>query len=206
MYDDYNPKKEILSNSLILFPLHSVEGEEYFDIIKSYSNYLNQIKKIENNFQKISVSLYWNDYENKEILNLFSECNINVHCMGHREKEPNFLKNFIDIVGNYEYVSSDTYSSAIFYSLYMKKKVFIYGESMLSEIDMEIIDESKHDKHLKKISELYPELSWSNFDHKCHYNIAEKELGVKHKKTPKELKRIFNWNILNLLSKLQCQA
>ena len=124
LYDDYNPEKKILSNSLILFPLHSVEGEEYFDIIKSYKNYLNQIKTIEDNFQRISVSLYWNDYRNKDVVELFTNQNINVYCMGQREKEPNFLKNFIDIVGNYEFVSSDSYSSAIFYSLYMRKKFF----------------------------------------------------------------------------------
>ena len=47
-----------------------------------------------------------------------------VHCMGYRDNEPRFLNKFIDTVERFEYVSSDTLSSAIFYSLYKGKKSF----------------------------------------------------------------------------------
>ena len=204
LYDNYNHEKEVFSNSLILFPLHSVKGERYFDIVKSYRNYLKQIKNIANRFQKISVSLYWDDYLNKDVVDLFINQNINVYCMGLREKEPNFLKNFIDIVGSYEYVSSDSYSSAIFYSLYMRKKVFLYGKSMLPELNIGSNDQSFRSESKNNIPKIYPKLNWINFDDKCHYEIAEKELGVMHKKTPKEIKQIFGWSlsktIMSLLS------
>lgn len=202
LYDEYNPKKEILSNSLILFPLHSVKNEEYYDIIKSYKNYLKQIKNIKHRFQKISVSLYWDDYKNKDVVDLFTNQNMDVYCMGLREKEPYFLKNFIDIVGNYEYVSSDSYSSAVFYSLYMRKKVFLYGKSMLPELNIEIIDQSFQNEVADKVPKLYPKLDWLNFDNKCHYEIAEKELGVMHKRTPKEIKQIFGWSLSTAIMRL----
>ena len=73
----------------------------------------------------------------------------------------------------------------------MGKKGFIYGDSMLSEIKNPYITKSSKSKD----NILYPELSWENFNHKCHYNIAEKELGVKNKKTPREIKQIFGWSL-----------
>ena len=52
LFDFYKPRQSVISNSLILFPLHSAEGEEFFDIISSYKKYINQIKSIEHIFKK----------------------------------------------------------------------------------------------------------------------------------------------------------
>ena len=100
LFDSYKPQKNVIPKSLILFPLHSAEGEEFFDIISSYKKYINQIKSIQNCFQKISVSIYWKDYKNKDVIKLFNDQNISVYCLGRMDQEPKFLKNFIDIVGN----------------------------------------------------------------------------------------------------------
>ena len=64
----------------------------------------------------------------------------------------------------------------------MGKKGFIYGDSMLSEIKNPYITKSSKSKD----NILYPELSWENFNHKCHYNIAGKELGVKNKNSKRD--------------------
>ena len=95
LFDFYKPRQSVISNSLILFPLHSAEGEEFFDIISSYKKYINQIKSIEHYFQKISVSIYWKDFENKQVVNLFKDQNINVYCLGHMKQGSRFLKNFM---------------------------------------------------------------------------------------------------------------
>ena len=114
------------------------------------------------------------------------------------DQEPKFLKNFIDIVGKYEYVTSDTLSSALFYSLYMGKKVFIYGNSMLSEIKNPYSNRNFNSKN----ENLYPELNWENFDHKCHISIANTELGLEFKKSPSELRKILGWNLNTILISL----
>ena len=145
-----------------------------------------------------------NDLNKSDFLSLFGNVFEKTESVALEAYESKPFKNFKDIVGRYEYVSSDSYSSAVFYSLYMRKKVFLYGKSMLPELDIEIIDQSFKNEFDNNIPKLYPKLDWINFDHKCHYDIAEKELGVIHKKTPKEIKQIFGWSlsttIMSLLS------
>ena len=80
---------------------------------------------------------------------------------------------------------SDTFSSAIFYSLLMKKKVFVYGGSMSKYVDVKETWEDRNDYDHDKYSNLYLELLWEkNFDDKSHYAIGEKELGWGYKKSP----------------------
>ena len=118
--------------------------------------------------------------------------------MGHRENNPRFLINFIREVSGHEYASSDSFSTAIFYCLYMKKKTFVFGSPM-SEAEC-VGDYKKSLNHV--FLEKYPELKWENFNHVSHYNIAVKELGVQFKNSPKKLKRIFGWNLKSIIERV----
>ena len=70
--------------------------------------------------------------------------------MGHKDNNPNFLYNFYNAVSRHEYVTSNTYSTPIFYSLFMKKKAFIYGNNMHDNIKWHYIEpESKKKKKLE---------------------------------------------------------
>ena len=73
---------------------------------------------------------------------------------------------------------------------------------MLPEIDIKIIDKAYKNEFDENIAKLYPELSWINFNHKCHYEIAYKELGVKYKRSPKEIAKIFGWSLSNTITNL----
>ena len=77
----------------------------------------------------------------------------------------------------------------------MGKKVFIYGKSMLSEIKNPYSNRNFNSKN----ENLYPELNWENFDHKCHMSIAFTELGLEFKKSPSELRKILGWNLNTIL-------
>ena len=76
----------------------------------------------------------------------------------------------------------------------MGKKSFVYGNSMLSDINN---TNYKRSKSKNKIS--YPELSWENFDNKCYSAIANEELGLEFKKSPSELCKILGWNTKNII-------
>ena len=119
-----------IPDSLILFPIHTHEYFTFYSTYDTYKNYLKELKKISHNFKKITISLGWKEYEDLNIVNLFKEVGFKVISMGHRENNPSFLLNFIKAVSGHEYASSDSFSTAIFYCLYMKKKTFVFGSSM----------------------------------------------------------------------------
>ena len=100
-----NKNTEVLK-SLLLFPLHSHEWVKFSDPIKTHKVYLEQIIKIRHLFKVISVSLGWKEYQNKDIVELFSKEKIKVVTMGHRDDNPKFLFNFYDQVSKHEYISS----------------------------------------------------------------------------------------------------
>ena len=204
--DIYKPKISFSPNSLILFPDHSTEWDKLRDPVKSYEKYLNCIKNIDHNFEKITVSLYYLEYKNEKIRNLFENQGYEIITMGHKDNNPNFLYNFYNAVSSHEYVTSNTYSTPIFYSLFIKKKAFIYGNNMHGNIKWHFIEPESKKKirtnfyeHYKNI---YPELLWENFVHKSYITIGQKELGFEHKKTPSELIKLFGWSWKQILSKI----
>ena len=180
-------------NSLILFPLHTTEYDDFKDSIASYKNYIKELKKIIHFFNFITVSLGWREFDNKKIVGLFENEGIKVITMGHRDNNPKFLHNFVKIVRCHEYVSSDSFSSAIFYSLLMRKKVFIYGKHMGEEVEINWKGMVKDYQKLYK--QRYPELKWENFSYRSYPEIGEKELGLSFKLSPKKMREVFGWSM-----------
>ena len=128
--DIIRPSNVEVPKSLLLFPLHSHEWVNFSEPVVTHLRYIKEIKKINHLFEDISVSLGWKEYQNQDIIELFLENGLNVLTMGHRTENPDFLFNFYNEVSKYEYISSDTFCTAIFYGLFMKKKCFIYGEPL----------------------------------------------------------------------------
>ena len=202
--DIYKPKTSFVSKSLLLFPDHSTEWDKMIDPMKSYKKYLNSIKNIKQKFGKITVSLYYLEYRNENIRKLFEHQGYEVITMGHKDNNPKFLYNLYDAFSRHEYVTSNTFCTPIFYSLIMNKKAFIYGNHMHDDIKYHFIEpNSKYRtdfyRHYKNI---YPELLWENFSHKSHQFIGQNELGFAHKKSPKELAKLFGWSWNQIFSKL----
>ena len=195
LLDMYSITTKPKPKSLILFPLHSCEHDNFIEIENVYSKYIKEINEIKSHFGTITVSLYHTEFRKDYIVNLFTKQNISTVCMGERDNNPKFLKNFIEIVKNFDYVSSESWSSAIFYSLAMKKRTFIYGNSMWYSND----EHNRGYQNIKKIEDKYrkkyPQILWENFDHRSHYKIANEELGLRYKKSSQELRSLFGWNL-----------
>lgn len=199
------PRKKINVNpkgpkSLLIFPLHSTDFEPFIDPLRVYKKYLKELNKIIPLFKPISVCLYWYEYQNKKVRKLFEKENMEVVTLGHREKNPDFLINFRNLVDQYPYVSSNMYSSAVFYSLYMGKKVFILGKPEYQDIKLLKWKKRRIYDH-DEFSSLYPELLWKNFDDKSYSWIGEKELGLEFKRSPRELLEIFGWTPRNFVKR-----
>ncbi len=198
--NQYKKNNNNSNNSIILFPSHTHEFGILSNPVKSFEKYLNDFKGIRRFFNRITVVLYWKDYLNQNIKNLFENFGAKVISNGHRDNNPNYLYNFIKIVQEHEYVSSDHFSSAIFYSLYLKKKTFIYGNQVIKDLKFVNGSENKASKNLETYSRLYPELIWENYNHKSHSEISEFELGLDYKKSPKYLRELFGWSIGKLFA------
>ena len=198
-------KKSYLPKSLILFPYHSTEYDEDNSLNIGYENYLKDIIKISSNFKSIKACLYWKDNENQDIIDQFHKRKIETISLGHRDNNPNFLFNFVNLVNNYEFVSSDYFSSAVFYSLKLRRKVFIYGEPIAfhykSKISTDFEKKLSAKDTYKIYSKKYPELLWDNFNNKTQIQIAETELGQRFKKSPDQIRSLFEWNLKSVLRK-----
>ena len=193
----HNPEQyylPMIPKSLICFPTHNHEWAGFKNILNTYKKYCDDLKKISNNFKKITISLFWKEYENPEIIKIFKKQGFSVITMGPRDNNPKFLLNFINNVSKYEFLSSDTFSSAIFYGLFMKKKVFIYSY-LIEENELWGEENKSAEEDNNTYVTKYPELMWSNFMTKSHYQIGEKELGYKFKLSPKEMRAIFRWSV-----------
>ena len=202
LLDMIKHKVEELPKSLLLFPIHSHEWVSFLNPIKIHQDYIIEIKKIKPFFKFITVSLGWKEYQNKDLIKLFTNEGIKVITMGHRDNNPEFLLNFYNHVSQYEYVSSDTYSSAVFYSLFMKKKVFIYGKPLNRDflfLDKKSRNANSWDgpgnSYYEYYTKIYSIILWENFNHKSNFEIAKIELGLNYKKSAKEIREIFGWTL-----------
>lgn len=181
------------TNNLLLFPLHTWEKEGLLDPVSYFKKYVQEVKKIKNDFDNIHACLYFMEYKNPQIRKVFENADIEVTSLGHREKNPTFLTKFRSLTNNYEYVSSNNLSTSVFYSLCMGKKVFLYGklpdpcETTWNKSTINIMD------NCSNILDLYNVLIWENFDDKPHREIGEYELGSEYKKTKDELIDLFRW-------------
>ena len=192
------------NGGLILFPIHAQEYYSFKNPLIVYKNYINELKKIKQQFKFITVSLYWHEYQNSKIISMFNDEGFKVITLGNRDENIDFLYKFRDAVIQHEYLSSDSFGSAIFYGLFLKRKTFLYGSSMFEDLDMPKIWNTE--KKFEKFSvyydilfrEKYPQLIWGNFNNKVHSDIGAKELGYENKKSKKELREIFEWKIKNV--------
>lgn len=189
LYIEPSTKKKDNSDDLLLFPMHSIPRIQYKDQIKSFGTYLEYIDKIKNRFSDITLCLYWMEYENKELVRMIKRKGYDVTTLGHRHNNPRFLYKFINLVSDFGYVSSNSFSTAIFYSLYLKRRTFIYGGFSEEEFK----GESGQNKLQNRMRKKYPELLWENFDDKCYKEIANKELGLEYKRTPQKLRKILGF-------------
>jgi hypothetical protein len=184
---------ETKSNSVLLFPVHSCESEGFVDPITTFKRYLADIDFLHNEFESITACLYWREYENDSIRKLFEKNDINAVTLGHRDNNPNFLFSFCKHAYEHEFISSNIFSTAIFYGLYLKKKTFILGSARSEEWNYKQWEGRKlYDSGV--FEDQYHEILWEHFDQKSHSWIGNKELGLEFKKSPEDICKLFNWN------------
>ena len=194
---DTVPEAASEPGSLLLFPSHSCEWEPYVDSAEEiFGTYFDQMKPVLSEFSSITVCLYWREYEIRALRNLIHHRGFHVTTLGHRDGNPDFLYRLRKLVLEHEYVSTNSFSTALFYSLFLNRKTFTYGTTFVNNLlpgkpDNKTIHES--------MGRRYPELAWEKFGDRCHADIGADEIGAELKLSRSELCDAFDWSTLRRL-------
>lgn len=182
------------SKGTLVFPTHSSQD------LKQETNHNLLIKDIEENFEgPYTVCLYYYDLVPKDI-EIYKKKKWRVICCTRgRSDTYSLLRQYIEI-NKHKTIVSGEFCSALFYSMYLKKKTRILLDSN-KRFSSYLESEKKIVKLYKKN---YPQLFNSFLPAEEGYELGKKELGFESIKDREELKNILGCNssIKNLLSRI----
>jgi hypothetical protein len=198
----YVPEIEIneIEDSLLIFPGHSSANGPKRNF-HSYENFIYQASKL---FANVGVCLHNNDF-NQININTFERFGVDMVFGGADEHDANSLLRIKYLLGKFETVVSDTFSSAVVYAAHLGKKIAISGPDVLQEKYLYdyIDDYNTHitsfqilaDQELKHLR-IHPSELKKARQHKVW---ADNILGVENKLSPLEMKSMFKYNSLGYL-------
>lgn len=177
-------------NGTIFFPFHGWEGA---GVIGDYAALIDEIKRVEGD-AKVTVCLYWLEFKNDSIRELFEEAGFRVISNGHRDFEHDELRNdFLDRqlaeCLKHSKVASNRMCTAIVYGASVGCDVGIYGDPMeLDRVDSPI-------NFLRGRAELmYPTFVGEHVKTAHVSAIARSQLGMDSLLSPSELAVTLEWN------------
>ena len=178
-------------DSLLLFPGHTTENEPFAeDGATLFSRYLEELDPVIRSFQSTTICLYWREFEDARVRRQAEDRGLAITTLGHRDQTPDFVARFRDLVLRYEYVCSNSFSTALFYSLFLGRKAFLHGQTFVNRLKAESVDSVTQYEEMKR---LYPQLEWDRFNDTSHQDIGAIEIGASFQQTSDELRAEFGW-------------
>ena len=144
--------------------------------------------------------MYYSDYNNKNIVNIFKKKGIRVITIVTREKNKS-LENLYHEIYNNDYIVVCDVSSVLFYAMFLKKKVRVLLKNNIETYFTKKIATEKFIFYFKK---KYPELFKEGLDPKKGYRVACDHLGYRYLRSKAELKNLLGWDsvLKNFLAKI----
>ena len=196
-----------IKNSLLVMPQHFSKFtiEDLYEVDIAYTEFL---KPIISKFDIVALCLYSDDFKKKNykslrqlIKNIIEGANI---------EDINAYERMIKLFCKFEYVTSNFFGSHVAYGAYFGCKVSVIGPQYPQNIKMFVpktqlfknVSKNENDALINYQNEIiekkYPKI-YNRFV--CNPKRAKKnvkwgkwQLGVKHKKSPEELKKLFGLN------------
>ncbi len=178
------------SGTLLVCPFHGWEGGKVHGSFEEYTAALEQLRT---RFQEITVCLYWLEYEDPAVRAIYERAGYRVITNGHRDGNPEFVASLSRNLTDHEYVTTNRMATIAFCALYLGRKFFLYGPTMMAAEEGRV-----HGENLAREQEEFGMLRFEEFDDRTHREIGERELGLEFRKSPRELKRILGWSFLGL--------
>ena len=169
--------------SLLIVPFHGWEKQALHGSMTAYVDALAQLER--EGFGPITVCLYFHEYEQATVRELFERRGYATTTMGHRNDNPEFLPRQRELIRRHAFVSSNRVSTATFYALVSGRPFFLHGPSVgLSETD-----DPTGEQFDRWQRETFPELCREGEPDLARQRaIGEYELGVEHRRTPEQLR------------------
>ncbi|MDJ0616487.1 MAG: DUF5672 family protein [Calothrix sp. MO_192.B10] len=184
----YSPLNFNESKGTIAFPAHSIPDNQ---IVGTYDYYAEQLKSLPSEFHPITVCLHYHDINLGHHHAFYQRGFAVITCGNYSPLQNNYLHNFIHFCKSHKFITSNSYSSACVYGMYLGLKFFVYGEEPeynpqtkkeKSGLTPEEVEEYRSLKERFNINYLENIIS-SNHQQK----FAAEELGEKYKHSREEL-------------------
>lgn len=203
-------EKNKIGKNILVFPLHSTNKTQYDYSLK---NFTNEILKFSDDFDSITVCLFWKDVE-KGLDKYYKNLNFNVVTAGYTT-DPMFLKRLRSIIELSDMTISNGIGSHTGYCIYLKKPhIYIPTKTnlVIKKADNEPNIKDKLTRYLENQYEIKTNhndlenikkiLSDENRDLNKIPPILDKYYGFNQVKTKKELKKIVE-NLEDEFSRLK---
>jgi hypothetical protein len=189
--NDFLKEKGRLGKSLLIIPNHS---DVISQIVYDNHSYLKKIKNIANDFDSVRVCLHWNDVQNK-FYDHYREMGWECVSAGH-ETNNYFLSRLRSIIELSDFVLSDNITTALGYSIYLKKPVMLIKSEAHAVITSKRkgLDETKINKLVNgPVNELFYDCFsvYSDNINNDQLELVEQYWGLSHLKTKKEMREII---------------
>jgi len=197
------PSVQRIPRSLLVMPQHTLSDSHEsggWDI----GPYAAYIRSIAHQFDKVYLCLHSSCFSkgfwSKAIDGNWCEVieGANIH-------DQNSLQRMTQLFGQVEFVTSHVFGSHIAYASHLGCKVSICGprpEFRKSDYERvlfyrnvpEILDQLAAWDREKFLEKKYPQFLCDPWEAKCHVQWGAWQLGEQHKRTPRELARLFGWD------------
>jgi hypothetical protein len=168
--------------SVLVVPFHGWEKQALHGSMTAYADALAELER--EGFGPITVCLYWHEYEQAELRELFERRGCATTTMGHRNDNPEFLLRQHELIRRHAFVSSNRVSTATFYALTAGRPFFLHGPPVgLSESD-----DPTGEQFDRWQREQFPDLCSLEPDFERQRAIGEHELGADHLLSPEQLR------------------
>jgi hypothetical protein len=171
--------------SVLVVPFHGWEKQRLAGSMDEYAQALARLEA--RGFGPITVCLYWFEYEQPALREVFERQGFTTTTMGPRSDNPEFLIRQRELIQRHAYVSSNRVSTASFYALEAGRPFFLYGPlaglSATEDASGEQFDRWQRDE--------FPALIHAGVDMACNVELGGYELGAEHKRTPAQLRELL---------------
>ena len=203
-----NPKKYIRKpNTILIMPSHSsyyVQQKNQSEV--QQNKYILYLNKIICNYESSVACLHNYDFQNDLWKNEFNHLGVDI-VIGAGTNDENALERIIALMSQFEYVTSNVMGSHIAYAAAFGAKVSISGpyhqynkkaflnEPLYSE-NPSLLDYFEREEEMMR--ENYPFLFVEPHKSKQQIDWGREMIGFNNKLSPKELKKLFKVDSLNL--------
>ena len=175
--------------SLLAVPFHGWEQQHLARDMDDYAAALEQLAG--EGFGPITVCLYWFEYEQPRLREVFERRGFATTTMGPRGDNPEFLLRQRALIQRHAQVSSNRVSTASFYALEAGRPFFLFGPPVgLSETD-----DPSGERYDAWQREEFPELVGRDVGRESidagARELGARELGVEHRRTPEQLRAVL---------------